>query len=209
MVAYKKRVSPQLPHITPQEHLERERKAETKSEYYAGVIVAMTGASWEHNLITSNIQGELHSQLRGMPCAVVTSDLRVEVRECHAYFYPDVVAVYGEPEFADAELDTLLNPTLIVEVLSESTEAMDRGKKWTCYQSLKSLQTYVLVSQDRPYVEAYRRQADDWRYSTVEGLGNSLSLEAIGCTLKLADIYDRVEFPQGEAANEADSAPNS
>ncbi|HLV81212.1 MAG TPA: Uma2 family endonuclease [Chthonomonadaceae bacterium] len=96
---------------------------------------------------------------------------------------------------------------MIIEVLSESTEAMDRGKKWMCYQSLKSLQMYVLVSQDRPLVEIYRRQADDWRYATVEGPENSLSLEAIGCTLRLLEIYDRVEFPQRIATAACPSEP--
>ena len=199
MIAYKKRISQQPP-ITPQEYLEHERKAATKSEYYAGVIVAMTGASWEHNLIISNLSRRLGNQLEGKPCAVVTSDMRVGVPKCNAYFYPDAVVVCGEPVFADAELDTLLNPTLVIEVLSESTEAQDRGKKWTCYQSLKSLETYVLIAQDRPLVEIYRRQGDGWAYSTVEGLENSLSLEAIDCTLRLVEIYDRVSFHEEIAA---------
>lgn len=202
MVAYKRKVE-QPPHITPQEYLERERKAETKGEYHDGVIVAMTGASWEHNLITSSLSRRLGNQLDAKPCAVVTGDLRIGVSLCASYFYPDVVVVCGDPAFADANLDTVLNPTLIIEVLSESTEAVDRGKKWKCYQSLKSLQTYVLVAQDRPLVEVYRRQADDWRYSTIEGMENSLSLEAIGCTLRLAEVYDRIEFPAATSSQES------
>ena len=205
MVAYKKRLV-QQPSISPEEYLERERKAETRSEYYGGVIVAMTGASWEHNLITSNIQGELRAQLRRKPYAVVTSDLRVSVPRRNVYFYPDVVAVCGEPQFADAGLDTLLNPILIVEVLSDSTKEKDRGEKMDCYQTLESLQTYILIEQDKPHVKIYRRQENGWHYSTVEGLENSLTLEAIGCDLKLADVYDRVQFPENEAVFEADEA---
>lgn len=199
MVAYKKKV-PQPPQITPQEYLRRERKAETKSEYYGGVVVAMAGASKEHNRITANIYGELHSQLKQSPCQAFVTDLRVSVPACNSYFYPDVVAICGDPRFADSDLDTLLNPTLIVEVLSESTQDKDRGEKLDCYQTLESLQTYVLVEQERPQVKIYRRQENGWHYSTVEGLVNSLSLEAIGSALKLADIYDRVEFPQENSA---------
>lgn len=205
MVAYKKRIV-QQPSITPEEYLERERKAETKSEYYGGVVVAMAGASKEHNRITANIYGELHGQLRRSPCQAFVADLRVSASACDTYFYPDIVAVCGEPRFADEELDTLLNPTLIVEVLSDSTKEKDRGEKMDCYQTLESLQTYILIEQGRPHVKIYRRQENGWHYSTVEGLENSLTLEAIGCDLKLADIYDRVQFPEKEAVSKADEA---
>lgn len=196
MVAYAKREAPEQPYLTPQEYLERERKAETKSEYSGGVVVAMAGASKRHNRITANISGELHGQLKGEPCQAFVSDLRVGVPECNRYYYPDVAVVCGEPIFVDAELDTLLNPTLIVEVLSDSTEARDRGEKLECYQALESLQTYVLVAQDRPYIEIYSRQDRDWRYSKAKEMTDRVALDAIGCELSLAEAYARVEFPQ-------------
>lgn len=195
MVAYAKQEIQQLPRLTPQEYLERERKAEKKSEYDDGVIVAMSGASWEHNLITSNVLRELGNQLRGKPCAVVGQDMRVRVPECNRYYYPDIVVVCGKPLFEDGELDTLLNPTLIIEVLSDSTETRDRGGKWLCYQTLDALTTYVLVAQAEPLIEIYRLQESTWTYSKVKGSEEDLSLDAIGCELRLADVYERVEFP--------------
>ncbi|HZP80319.1 MAG TPA: Uma2 family endonuclease [Chthonomonadaceae bacterium] len=206
MVAYAKRESKQLPRLTPQEYLERERKAERKSEYYDGVIVAMSGASKEHNRITFNISGELYAQLKGKPCQAFVSDLRVRVPECNCYYYPDVVVVCGEPVFEDAELDTLLNPTLVIEVLSESTQAYDRGDKMECYQTLESLQAYVLVSQDKPLITIYRRQDKDWLYSPVKGLESVLTLDAIGCELRLADVYDRIQFPALQSEQPANGA---
>jgi Uma2 family endonuclease len=156
MVAYAKKKT----YITPQEYLKWERKAETRSEYYDGVIVAKAGASWEHNLITGNMQGEFHAQLRGKPSVAVSQDLRVYVPVYNRYCYPDVVVVCGEPWFEDSNLDTLLNPTLIVEVLSESTWRTDRVEKYDGYTTLESLSTYVLVAQDRPRAECYNRQPD-------------------------------------------------
>lgn len=196
MVAYAKREAPEQPYLTPQEYLERERKAETKSEYSGGVVVAMAGASWEHNLITGNLERRLGNQLEGKPCIVVSRDQRVRVPECNRYYYPDIAVVCGEPLFEAAELDTLLNPTLIIEVLSDSTEARDRGEKLECYQTLESLQTYVLVAQDRPYIEIYSRQDRDWLYSKAKEMTDRVALDAIGCELSLAEVYARVEFPQ-------------
>ncbi len=185
--------------LTPQEYLERERKAEVKSEYHSGIVVAMAGASKAHNAIVFDTALALGTQLRGGPCQGFSSDLRVRVPECNAYYYPDLVVVCGEPRFEDAELDTLLNPTLILEVLSDSTEKVDRGDKLDCYRTLESLQTYVLVAQDRPRVEAYTRQADGgWRYEAVRALDGEIPLDAIGCTLRLGEIYARGEFPADE-----------
>lgn len=206
MVAYKKKIAKPQPHITPQEYLERERKAETRSEYYGGVIVAMTGASWEHNLITGNIARRLGNQLEGKPCVVVTNDLRVRALKRRSYYYPDVVVVCGEPLFEDVEFDTLINPTLVIEVLSDSTEATDRGEKLRSYQALSSLNTYVLVSQGQPLVEIYRRQERGWLHSVVSGLESVLSLDAIGCELRLADIYDRIALDETQTEPDAGEA---
>lgn len=193
MVAYPKTE----PHrLTPQEYLERERYAETKSEYRGGVLVAMAGASPEHNAITSNLHGELYGQLREKECRPFVSDLRVRVPACDRYYYPDVVVACEEPRYeALAGVRSLLNPTLVIEVLSDSTETADKGEKWLCYQTLDSLQTYVLVSQQRPVVEIYRRYGEEWLYTAVAGLESVAVLESIGCTVRLADIYARVAFP--------------
>ena len=143
------------PLLTPEEYLARERRAETKSEYLRGEVFAMAGASRAHNLIASNAAGELRQQLRDRPCEVYPSDMRVKVSPSGLYTYPDVTVVCGEPQFEDAEVDTLLNPKVLVEVLSPSTADYDRGGKFTHYRRLPSLQEYVLISQDRPLVEHY------------------------------------------------------
>lgn len=188
-------------YITPQQYLEWERKAETKSEYHGGQIVAMAGASWEHNLIKDNLSRHLGNQMAEGPCVVVTSDLRVRVPACDKYYYPDVVVVCSEPQFEDAHADTLLNPTLIVEVLSDTTEKTDREEKFDCYRTLESLAAYVLVAQDRPRVECFTRQSDgSWRFEVAKGLDAVLSLAPIGCTVRLGDIYARVPFPTKQAA---------
>ncbi|HZO87468.1 MAG TPA: Uma2 family endonuclease [Chthonomonadaceae bacterium] len=142
-----------VPRISPQEYLAHERKAETKSEYHGGRIVAMAGASKGHNRITVNLIRHLANQLEGTSCEPFANDLRVRVPACDKYDYPDVAVVCGEPQFEDSHLDTLLNPTLIIEVLSDTTEAADRGEKFACYRTLASLTTYVLVAQKRPSVE--------------------------------------------------------
>lgn len=183
------------PRLTAQEYLQIERQAEYKSEFYAGRIYAKAGASEEHNLITLNVGSELRGQLRGGPCRTYASDMRVKVDVTSRYTYPDVVVVCDEPQFEDAELDTLLNPTLIVEVLSPSTESYDRGEKATDYRQIPSLREYLFIAQDRPHVERYRRgEGDEWILSEADGLDAVLPLSAIGCQLRLADVYERIEF---------------
>jgi Uma2 family endonuclease len=179
--------------LTPQEYLAIERAAETKSEYLDGFLIAMSGATPAHVLITVNVAAEIHRQFRGRRCRVFTQDLRVRVEEGDLYAYPDVVAVCGEPEFEAGALDCLTNPTLIVEVLSESTEAYDRGKKFERYRRRPSLQEYVLIAQDRVSVEHYSRHGEFWMYSDATGLDDVMELPSIGCSLALRDIYDKVE----------------
>src|SRR5437870_1310644 len=133
--------------FSPEEYLALEREAEYKSEYVDGFIIAMSGTSRRHSLIAGNVFAAIHAAIRGRPCEVHTSDLRVKVTATGLYTYPDVVALCGEPRFEDEVLDTLLNPDVIVEVLSESTEAYDRGKKAARYRRLESLQEYVLIAQ--------------------------------------------------------------
>lgn len=182
-------------YLTPEQYLEIERKAEFKSEYYQGEMFAMAGASWAHSQVVMNASGELRNQLRGGPCQPVTSETRVCVTPSGLYTYPDVVVVCGEPLFADDKPDTLLNPTVIIEVLSESTEAYDRGKKFELYGSLESLKEYVMISSLRVRVERYRRESDGtWNYADWVRLEDTMDLKSIDCQLRLADLYERVDF---------------
>lgn len=180
--------------LTPEEYLEIERKATVRSEYIAGRMFAMSGASRRHNLITGNVAGELRNQLKGRPCEVYSSDMRVKVSSTGLYTYPDVVAVCSEPRLEDDHFDTLLNPAVIVEVLSDSTEAYDRGEKFAQYRRLQSLREYVLVAQNKMRVERFARQTDQWVFSELNDPADSLRLPSLGCTLSLGDIYQRVDF---------------
>lgn len=181
------------PHLTPEEYLAIERRAETRSEYLDGEMFAMTGGSRNHNLIVLNIGRELSLHLKKQPCEVYVSDQRVRIPATGLYTYPDVVVVCGEPRFEDAELETLLNPTLLIEVLSRTTEAYDRGKKFEHYQTIPSLAEYLLVSQDSFRVEQYLRQGDHrWLLTSVTGREGRIALPSIQCELVLAEVYDKV-----------------
>ena len=181
-------------YLTPGEYLTFERKATTKHEYLNGQIVAMSGASFAHNFITVNIATHLNIQLMDGECRVATSDMRVKVAQAESYFYPDVVVVCGEPRAEDDTFDTLLNPTLIVEVLSPSTAAYDRGEKFEHYQQIAPLKEYILVSQDKNHVEHYCRQGARWLQTEFQGLEEVVPLRSIGCELRLQDVYRRVQF---------------
>jgi Uma2 family endonuclease len=183
---------------TSEEYLALERRADYKSEYFNGWMFAMAGASEEHNLIAGNVFAALHGQFRGRTCRAYVSDMRVKVSETGLYTYPDVVAVCGERRFEDVKGDTLLNPTLIVEVLSASTEAYDRGDKFGHYLRLESLQEYVMIAQDKARVEHYVRQGEHWLFTESRDLEGVLQLVSIGCSVPLREIYDRVEFPTDE-----------
>ena len=178
--------------LTPEEYIASERKATLKSEYRNGEIFAMSGASLAHTRITVDIATELNIQMRGKGCEVITSDMRVKTGPKGAYFYPDVVVFCGEPQFEDNVFDTLLNPILVVEVLSPSTEMFDRGEKFAHYQELMSLREYILVSQDRIRVEQYRLIKTQWVQTEFHRQEDVMSLVAIGCKLRLQDIYRRV-----------------
>jgi Uma2 family endonuclease len=182
--------------ISPVEYLELERKAEFKSEYVDGTVVPMPGATREHNLIETNIIRDLSFQVRGRDCEVYGGNMKVRVPV--SYRYPDATVVCGTPMFEDAETDVLLNPTVVFEILSKSTETYDRGDKFAEYRQRESLQAYVLVSQIMPRIEIYRRQGDDWLFSEVGGLDKTLRLETIGCELKLSEVYEKVEFSQAK-----------
>lgn len=191
------------PYLTPQEYLAIERKAETKSEYLHGEMFAMSGASREHNLIAGNVYAEIHPHLKGRSCEAYMADMRVRVKPSGPYTYPDVSVVCGEPQFEDAEVDTLLNPNVLFEVLSESTEDYDRGTKFEHYRQIRSLTDYVLIAQDKVHVEHFHRQPDGrWILWETNNLDDVLELPSMQCQLKLKDIYAKVQFPSGSGAAE-------
>ena len=183
------------PHLTPEEYLAIERRAEIRSEYLDGEMFAMTGGSRNHNLIVLNIGRELSLQLKKRQCEVYASDQRVRIPATGLYTYPDIVVVCGEPQFEDEELETLLNPTLLIEVLSPTTEACDRGRKFEHYQTIPSLSEYLLVPQAAFRVEQYLRQdGNRWLFTAVTGLEERISLPSIQCELVLAEVYDKVKL---------------
>jgi Uma2 family endonuclease len=180
---------------TPEEYLEIDRKAEHKSQYLDGEIFAKVGASEWHNLIVTNLVGELRSRLKGRTCRVYPSDMRVKVQATGLYTYPDVTGVCGEAVFEDEKRDTLLNPGLVIEVLSPSTEGYDRGRKFEHYRQIDSLAEYVLVAQDKHHVERFRRQGEhEWLFWETSSLQQTVELPSIECELPLSEIYDKVEI---------------
>ncbi len=182
--------------LSPAEYLALERESETKCEYWNGEVFALAGASHAHNLIAVNLTISLGGQMKDRPCEVYACDMRVKVEAHNLYAYPDLVVVCGRPQFEDRERDTLCNPTVLIEVLSASTEAYDRGVKFTAYRSLASLSDYLLVPQDRAVIEHYTRLPDDrWLLTTYTGLDAVARIESIGCELCLSDVFAKVEFP--------------
>ena len=182
-------------YLTQEEYLAFEREADIKHEYCNGQLYAMSGASRAHNLISGNIFGELRAQLKGRTCEVYMSEMRVLVDAARSYRYPDVVVACEAPRFQDDVFDTLLNPTVIVEVLSLSTEARDRGEKFAEYAQLVSLRDYVLVAQKAVHVEHYLRQGTRWVSRECRDLEAVLQLVSINCALPLRDIYEKVKVP--------------
>jgi Uma2 family endonuclease len=183
--------------LTPEEYLAAERRNEFKSEYIDGEMVAMISASRRHGLIAFNIATLLGPQLRGRPCEGYLSDMRVRIPTTRMYTYPDAVVVCGEPQFEDDDLDTLLNPTLIVEVLSESTERYDRGRKFGFYRTIESLAEYVLVAQDEYRIEQYAKRPDGrWLLTDHRSPEDSVELASIQCTLALREVYEKVDLTQ-------------
>lgn len=175
--------------MSPEQYLAFERAAEFKHEYWHGELFAMAGASRRHNLLVGNLVYLLNSALRDRPCEVYPSDMRVSGAAGDVYTYPDVSVVCGEPTFGDQAGDTLLNPRVIVEVLSDSTEAYDRGKKFEHYRGIASVQHYLLVAQDQPLIELYTRQVDGTWSLADRRMGDAVVLSALGCELAVADVY--------------------
>jgi Uma2 family endonuclease len=183
--------------LTPAEYLVIERSAQFKSEFLDGEMFAMAGASPLYNTIKENLIGELFPQLKGSPCRSYSSDQRVKVSATGLYTYPDIVIVCGQPEFEAGQPDVLLNPQVIIEVLSDSTESYDRGTKFDHYQRIDSLREYILVAQNRPAVERRVRHSQwDWLLTPIIGLNSELELVTVPAKVALADIYAGVTFPE-------------
>ena len=181
--------------ITVEEYLAFERDSEEKHEYRNGEVVAMAGASYAHNAIVGNAFASLRAQLRGGTCRVNFSDLRVHIPASRLFTYPDLTVVCGPPRFSDDRQDTLLNPQIIIEVLSPSTEGYDRGMKFRHSRSIESLREYVLIEQDSQRIEHFVRQANDrWLFSDTIGPDAMLHLPTLDCAIPLAEIYEEVEF---------------
>ena len=181
-------------YLSPEEYIALERKATLKSEYLSGEILAISGASDTHNLITMNTSNALYNQLADRGCRIYASDMRVGISTGVSYFYPDVTVVRDEPRFEDNALDTLINPIVVIEVLSPSTEAYDRGEKSIRYRQLESLQEYILISQDQVQVDHYLRQGKQWVISEFSALEDVLPLVSIGAELSLHQIYRFVDL---------------
>ncbi len=182
---------------TPAEYYALERVAEHKSDYFAGEIFAMAGGNTRHSVIKTNLVGEVRSLLKGRRCGVYDSDQRLKVKSTGLRCYPDATVYCGPLNYdlEDSQKETATNPTIVFEVLSESTEAYDRGFKAESYRSLDTLKAYVLISQDRPHVEIQERLTDGtWRLSWAAGLDGIVRLPDIEVELPLAELYDRVEF---------------
>jgi Uma2 family endonuclease len=184
---------------TFEEYLALEREAEFKSEYIRGEIVAMSGGTYTHALIAANVLAGLGARLRGTECHALGSDMRLLIEREGVGTYPDAMVLCGKPEFHDSRQDVLLNPTLVLEVLSPSTEAYDRGLKFEFYRSIPTLKHVVFVAQNHMSVDVYERTDAGWVLQPALGLDAVAALQAIGVDLPLSEIYENVEFPERPA----------
>jgi Uma2 family endonuclease len=185
--------------FTPAEYLTLERTSAYRSEYFQGEIFAMAGGTPRHSLIQTNLTGELRQALKGNSCTTYNSNLRILVDQTGLYTYPDASIVCGPLEIAEGQPDVVLNPTVLFEVLSVSTEAYDRGQKFGNYRQIESLREYVLVSQKEILVERFQRNSDNsWTLTESRGIDSQMALTSVGITIPLMEIYDKVDFSQDE-----------
>ena len=181
--------------LSPEEYLRLERLAETKSEFFDGEVIPMPGVSRHHNRINRDLVVELTNQFTDRPCEVFFCEMRVRISATGSYAYPDVAVLCGEPTFEDNNVDTLLNPQVLIEILSDSTETHDRGRKLQHYRSIESLQEYVLISQTECRIERYSRlPSGEWAYSDVTDPQGTITLDSINCRLPVARVYRSVAF---------------
>ncbi len=183
---------------SPEEYLELERQAETRHEFIDGIIYAMAGESLSHSQICINLAGEVRARLKGKNCEALSPNMKVRAEGKGMFAYPDLTIVCGEPLFHDRQRDVLLNPKVIIEVLSPSTERYDQTKKFFRYRKeLPSLTDYVLIYQDAPFIEHHERQADGrWMHNAADGIDDVLRISSIEIELDLREIYDRVKFEE-------------
>ncbi len=185
-----------LEKLSPFEYLETERKSDVKHEYIDGTLIPMSGASIFHNIICSNLLRILGNTLEDQNYIICGSDLKVFLPLLNRYVYPDTVVIQGTPHTTDQHTDTITNPSVIIEVLSESTEGYDRGDKFQAYRSVESLQEYVLVSQDKPLIEVFTRQEDGWYLHDAKGLDQIIRLQTLSYDLPLKEVYAKVKLAQ-------------
>ncbi len=182
-------------YISADEYLRWEREAKEKSEFHNGEVFALAGASFVHNQIVGNVLAELKTFLKGKPCDIFPSDLRLNIPEYNVYAYPDLMIICGKPEFADQHTDTIKNPTVIFEVLSQSTADYDRGTKFMYYRSLPSLKNYIIIETAAPKVEFYHRnEANHWELTDLSVADGVVEIPAIQYHLPFDEIYRDVEF---------------
>jgi Uma2 family endonuclease len=207
MSLFESTLAEETPRFTIEQYLKLERVADERHEFLDGVIYDMAGESISHGQISMNLSALLVSQLKGKPCQAFSKDTKIfsslqppnQKGTKGLFSYPDLVVVCGKLDVLDHKQDVILNATVVIEVLSPSTEAFDRGEKFRKYKVNPTLKDYVLVSQRRPEIEIYRRSDENWAYETVSGIGSVASIPSIGCSLPLIDVYDRVEFPDADA----------
>jgi len=180
------------PYLSEQDYLIQERNATEKNEYYKGEVFAMSGATKEHNKIVASLIVDIGNHLKGKGCSLMPSDMRVHNEINTLYTYPDVVITCGEEKYLDDEFDTLLNPTIIVEVLSISTKDYDRGTKFSLYRSIPSLKNYLTISSMEYAAELYTRDGEQWILTTASGIDKSIYLSAINYHLPLSEVYSQV-----------------
>ncbi|MBF0226845.1 MAG: Uma2 family endonuclease [Desulfobacterales bacterium] len=182
-----------LKEITEEEYLDIERESQIKHEYHEGEIFSMAGASETHNLIVTNIVRELGNQLRKKDCYIYANDMKLQIKDTSKFVYPDVIVVCGERKFFDDSRDVLLEANLIIEVLSDSTEAYDRGKKFSSYRQIKSFKEYLLISQHEKQIEKFLKHDNGyWKFSEIIDSQEDIILESIDCKLNIDDVYEKV-----------------
>jgi Uma2 family endonuclease len=185
------------PRLSEEQYLEIERKAEFRHQFFDGIMYAMSGGSPSHAFIISTLNAAFRNALKQRPCQVASSDLRVRVTEGGLYTSPDIVVICGDLKFADDQKDTVTNPTLLIEVLSPSTEAYDRGVKFEQYRKIESLREYAVVSQSLPHIELFRRRSEnEWLLTEFNNLDQTCRFDSVDCTIPLAEIYDKIKFEE-------------